>query len=218
MVEPRREQPVVSMDFMFARTGEDQPSDDRPLRTFLVAVDHGTRYVICVPVESKASSSVKVAVDEVARMLTSLGHTNVTLQADSEPSMVQLLKMVEIVRSRQGFATTIEHAVPDSSEHHGVRAERYIGMIRRLGLCLLHTVTSNTKAEIISSNPLYVWAFRHAAFLITRDSVHADGCTSFELVHGRKYAGKIAAFGSVIFAQRVPKPKAKGVFWEKALF
>ena len=217
-VEPRREQPVVSMDFMFARTGEDQPSEDHPLRTFLVAVDHGTRYVICVPVESKASSSVKVAVDEVARMLTSLGYTNVTLRADSEPSMVQLLKMVEIVRSRQGFATTIEHAVPDSSEHHGVRAERYIGMIRRLGLCLLHTVYSNTKVEILSSNPLYVWAFRHAAFLITRYSVHADGCTSFELVHSRKYAGKIAAFGSVIFAQRVPKPKAKGIFWEKALF
>ena len=217
-VEPRREQPVVSMDFMFARTGDDRPTEDHPLRTFLVAVDHGTKYVICVPVESKASSSVRVAVDEVARMLTSLGHSTVTLRADSEPAMIQLLKMVEIVRSRQGFATTIEHAVPDSSEHHGVRAERYIGMIRRLGLCLLHTVKSNTQVETTSSSPLFVWAFRHAAFLLTRYSVHADGCTSFELVHGRKYTGKIAAFGSVIFAQRIPKPKAKGTFWEKALF
>ena len=48
--------------------------------------------------------------------------------------------------------------------------------------------------------------------------MHSDGCASFELVHGRKYEAKLAPFGSTIFAQPIPKPKAKGVAWEKAVF
>ena len=215
---PVREQPVVSMDFMFNRTGDDKPEPEHPMQTHLVVVDQNTKFVLCIPVQSKAAGSLKVAVEEIVKLTSSLGYTKLTLRADSEPAMVQLTNLVKIARSRLGFATTVEFAPPDSSEHQGLRAERYIDIVRKLGLCLLHTVSARTKRTITSAHPLYVWCFRHAAFLLSRFRVHSDGCTSFELVHGRKYEAKLAPFGSTIFAQPIPKPKAKGVAWEKAVF
>ena len=218
VVEPKREIPIVSLDYMFNRTGEAAGDDDRPLTVQLVAVCHTTKYVVCVPLTSKAAEAAKAAVEEVVKMASSLGYEKLVLRADTEPSMEKLCKMICLARTRLGFSTEIEPAVPDSSEHQGVRAERYIDKVRRLGLCLLRTVSAGTKLEIKSSHPLYGWAFRRAAFLLTRFHVHSDGCASFELVHGRKYDSKIAAFGSVVFAQVVPKKKVKGVTWDKAVY
>ncbi|CAE7361129.1 unnamed protein product, partial [Symbiodinium sp. CCMP2456] len=216
-VEPKREIPVISVDWMFNRTGEVE-SEEHPLTTQLVAVCHTTKYVICVPVRSKAAEDNKPAVEELTKMASILGFEKVTLRGDSEPSMRKLLQMVQMARTRLGLATEIELANPDSSEHQGVRAERYIDKVRRLGLCLLHTVSANSKVELKSSHPLYSWAFRHSAFLLTRYHVHSDGVTSFELVHGRKFDAKIAAFGSVVFCQLIPKPKTKGIPWEKCVY
>ena len=150
-------------------------------------------------------------------MASILGYAKVALRGDTEPSRKKLLQMVEMARTRLGLETVIEAAIPDSSEHQGVRAERYTDKVRRLGLCLLHTVAANAKLVIKSSHPLYPWAFRHAAFLSTRYHV-ADGVSSFELVHGRKFDAKIAAFGSTVFCQMLPKPKTKGIPWEKGVY
>ncbi|CAE7696343.1 unnamed protein product [Symbiodinium sp. CCMP2592] len=158
------------------------------------------------------------AVEELVKMASILGFDQVTFRGDSEPSMKKLLQMVQMARTRLGLKTEIEMANPGSSEHQGLRAERYIDKVRRLGLCLLHTVSAKSKVELKSSHPLYQWSFRHAAFLLTRYHVHADGVTSFELVHGRKFDAKIAAFGSVVSCQLLPKPKTKGIPWEKCVY
>ena len=43
--------------------------------------------------------------------------------------------------------------------------------------------------------------------------MHRDGCTSHELVHGRKYDQKLCPFGSAVYAQYLPKNKNKGETW-----
>ena len=167
---------------------------------------------------SKSAEDNKFAVEEIVRMASILGYDKVALRGDTEPSMKKLLQMVVMARTRLGLTTVVEAANPDSSEHQGVRAERYIDKVRRLGLCLLHTVAANANMTIKSSHPLYPWAFRHSAFLLSRYHVHSDGVTSFELVHGRKFDAKIAAFGSTVFCQMLPKPKTKGIPWEKCVY
>ena len=216
-VEPKQEVPTISLDWMFNRTGDNE-SEEHPLTTQLVAVCHSTKYVICVPVRSKSAEDNKFAVEEIVRMASILGYDKVALRGDTEPSMKKLLQMVVMARTRLGLTTVVEAANPDSSEHQGVRAERYIDKVRRLGLCLLHTVAANANMTIKSSHPLYPWAFRHSAFLLSRYHVHSDGVTSFELVHGRKFDAKIAAFGSTVFCQMLPKPKTKGIPWEKCVY
>ena len=55
-VEPKQEVPIISLDWMFNRTGETE-SEEHPMTTQLVAVCHSTKYVVCVPVRSKAAEA-----------------------------------------------------------------------------------------------------------------------------------------------------------------
>ena len=119
-VEPKQEVPIISLDWMFNRTGETE-SEEHPMTTQLVAVCHSTKYVVCVPVRSKAAEDNRPAVEEIVKMASILGYAKVALRGDTEPSMKKLLQMVEMARTRLGLETVIEAANPDSSEHQGVR-------------------------------------------------------------------------------------------------
>ena len=44
--------------------------------------------------------------------------------------------------------------------------------------------------------------------------MHKDGCTSYELVHGKPYHQKLCPFGSVVYAQVLPKVKNEGEPWK----
>ena len=84
-------------------------------------------------VAKKAAEDNKPAVEEIVKMASTLGYVKVALRGDTEPSMKRLLQMVEMARTRLGLETVIEAANRDFSEHQGVRAEWYIGKVRRLG-------------------------------------------------------------------------------------
>ena len=81
-------------------------------------------------------------------------------------------------------------------------------------LFLLETVRQRTGHKVESSDPLFSWAYIHAGFLISRFTVHKDGCTSYELVHGKAYSQKLCPCGSIVYAQVLPKVKNKGEPWK----
>ena len=210
----RREYPTISMDWMFTSTVEG------PLATHLIAVDSQTKFVMAIPVEGKGGKSLNYAAEEVVRVASSLGHGKVTIRHDSEPAMIQLAiaKNIRDTRLRMGLATDTEPVAPESSAHGALRAERYILSVRQLGTCLLKTIEQHTGHKVESTEPLFSWAHRHAAFLISRFSVHSDGCTSFEPLHGRQYDAKLCPFGSLVYAQSLPKPKQKGEPWRPCVW
>ncbi|CAE7315403.1 unnamed protein product, partial [Symbiodinium microadriaticum] len=218
VVEPKRQVNVISLDFTFNRTGESVPHEEHPMTTQLIAVCHATKYVVCVPLESKSPDGAKHAVEEVVKMASTLGYAELVLRADTEPAMKRLCQLVCLARTRLSLSTEIEEAVPTRRSTRESELKGTLIWCVVWELTLLHTVTANTQRAIPSSHPLYSWSFRHAAFLLTRYKVHNDGCTSFEIVHGRKCDSKIAAFGSTVFCQFVPKKKVKGVAWEKAVY
>ena len=84
-----------------------------------------------------------------------------------------------------------------------------------MGNCLLETIRQRTGHKVESKDPLFVWAYVHAGFLISRFAVHQDGCTSHELVHGRPFSQKLCPFGSAVYAQVLPKNKNKGEPWRQ---
>ena len=208
----RREYPTISMDWMFTSTSEG------PLATHLIAVDSQTKFVIAVPVETKGGKSLSYATEEIVRFASSVGHSRVALRYDTEPAMIQLAKSVMDARLRMGLSTSLEPVAPDTAAHGALRAERYIHSVRQLGTCLLKTVEQHTGHKTESTEPLFCWAYRHAAFLISRFAVHDDGCTSFELLHGRLYDAKLCPFGSLVYAQVMPKPKQKGEPWRPCVW
>eukprot|EP00439_Symbiodinium_sp_Y106_P003836 s9589_g1.t1 len=130
------------------------------------------------------------------------------LRYDTEPAMKQLVSSIVAVRAKNNLATELEPVGPDSLAHGALRSERYHQTVRNLGNCLLKTVEQRTGHKAETWGPLHSWAYVHAAFLVTRFHVHRDGCTSHELVHGRKYDQKLCPFGSAVYAQ---PPKAYDV-------
>ena len=207
----------LHVDFMFCKT-EKPNEDDHPLMTFLVAVDEHTNYVVCIPVKSKAAADLGPAVEEITKLATLLGHQDLSVRGDTEPSMTQLLKSISAVRSRLGQSTRIEHAPPESSLHQGLKAERFIQTVRNVGKCLLSFIEEKTGFKVKSSHPLFPWSFRHAAFLYTRFHVLRDGMTPFELATGRPYRGKLVPFGMTVLAQVLPKTKSKAEPWKRCVF
>ena len=56
----------------------------------------------------------------------------------------------------------------------------------------MHALGEKLGIEISTSSPIWTWAMRHAAWVINRFSVTAArGITSFELLNGKLYAGKV---------------------------
>ena len=194
--QPKREHPVISVDFMFTKTD----GQDQPLATHLVCVDSQTKYVHVVALEGKGGNSLKYATKEIVKMTSALGYPRVSLRHDTEPSMKQLAEAVQSSRMKMGLATNLEPVAPEASAHGALHAKRYIDTVRRMGNCLLETLRQRTGHKVESKDPLFTWAFVHAGFLISRFSVHKDGCTSHELVHGRPYVQKLCLFGSAVYA------------------
>ncbi|CAE7784015.1 unnamed protein product [Symbiodinium sp. CCMP2592] len=209
---------VIHFDYMFNKTEAAQGSPEHPMAVHVVMVDEHTNFVQCVPVESKSAEHVRVAVDEAVKMASLLGHTNLTLRGDSEPAMKAFMAAIVQARTRLGLATKVTYAAPDSSLHQGLKAERFIGIVRGLAKTLLRTIEERTGFQVQSGHPVYVWAFRHSAFLYSRFHVQRDGMTAFELVHSRPYAGKLCAFGSSVFSQYLPHAAAKGSGWKRSIF
>ncbi|CAE7202183.1 GIP [Symbiodinium sp. CCMP2592] len=115
-------------------------SPEHPMAVHVVMVDEHTNFVQCVPVESKSAEHVRVAVDEAVKMASLLGHTNLTLRGDSEPAMKAFMAAIVQARTRLGLATKVTYAAPDSSLHQGLKAERFIGIVRGLAKTLLRTI------------------------------------------------------------------------------
>ena len=92
---PKREFPVISLDFMFVKTD----GEDAPLATHLVCVDSQSKYVVAVALAAKGGKTLKHAVEEVVGMLTVLGYAKVILRYDTEPAMKQLVSSIVAVRA-----------------------------------------------------------------------------------------------------------------------
>ena len=214
---PPKEGGVIHLDFIFTKTDVPGEAAD-PLACHMVVVDEQTNFTSCIPVEGKATEHLKSAVDEVVKLAAALEHNHLTIRGDSEPSIKSFLQAVSAARTRLGVATKVELAPPDSKLRHGLKAERFIGIVRDLGNALLATIKESTGFSIRSGHPVFQWAYRHSAFLFPRFHVQQSGQTAFELIHRRSYTGKLCPFGGAVFAQLLPGTPAKGNGWTKGIF
>ena len=87
-------------------------------------------------------------------MMAMLGYYKVALRGEGEPAMKALIKLVTAARLQQGLSTIQQEIAPD--EHQGLRAERYIATVQKLGNCLLATVKEKTGITAEASSPLFI--------------------------------------------------------------
>eukprot|EP00435_Cladocopium_sp_Y103_P011449 s72_g3.t1 len=171
-------------------------------------------YVHCTPVRHK--NQFDVMVRELVSMAQLLGHTDLSLMCDNEPSTRQLLRMAVNTRLAMGLPT--RSTTPPAYSHGNSLVENAVGRIRPLAGSLMHALSLKLGIEISTNSHLWTWAMRHADWLINRFGVTPGrGMTSYELLANKPYGGKICQFGEPVFGYQ--KSAAKGnPRWKRMLF
>ena len=188
-----REIPVLSFDFAFTgkSLGDDQDEDESAKLTTLVLHVSHSGSVGCIPLRGKNDS--KHAVREMVKYLQYLGHGNICLMCDQEPSALAVQSLLQRTWQRMGFRVVIEN--PKVLDHVGnAWAEKSIDRVRSTAGVLIQQLQMNIGHEIPAKHPLFAWAFCHASWIIDRFVTKAN-VTAYELIRGHSYRGKLCQFG-----------------------
>ena len=65
----------------------------------------------------------------------------------------------------------------------------------------MHGVKEGCQMPIKPSSPVFLWAMRHAGWLLTHYRRQGGGSTAYETRTGRKYCGKVAILGERVLAR-----------------
>ena len=206
--------PTISFDYFFTKSdGQAGDSGNPDTITALVVVDSHTGFVSCIPLEGK--SQLDHANREIIKFVQMLGHSEVILHCDNEPSILQLKRLVLKTRQGMGLKTRESSSVAYDKGGNSL-AENAVGRVRALACTLMHHVHGRLGIQLETSSAIWSWALRHSAWLISRFSV-IRGATPYELAFGRTYAGELCEFGEPIFGYVIPTTKATAK-WKRMLF
>ena len=101
-------------------------------------------------------------------------------------------------------------------DHGNALAENAISRVRALACSLMHQLHNRLGIQLSTSNALWSWALRHAAFLVSRFSV-INGATPYELAYGKQFNGTLCEYGEPVYGFIHPGTKATPK-WRRALF
>eukprot|EP00435_Cladocopium_sp_Y103_P067384 s792_g30.t1 len=205
--------PTISFDFFFTKSdGQAGKEGDADSITSLVAVDSHTMFVTAIPLEGK--SQMDHANRELIKFIQMLGHRDIILHCDNEPSILQLKRLVLKTRQAMGLKTRESSTV--AYDKSNSLAENSVGRVRQLACSLMHQLHGRLRTQLPTSSAIWTWALRHAAWLISSFSV-IRGATPHELAFGRTYSGELCEFGEPVFGYSIPSTKATAK-WKRMIF
>ncbi|CAE7310233.1 RE2 [Symbiodinium natans] len=158
---------------------------------------------------------MKSAAVEVVRLCQLLGHTEVELRCDQEPSMLQLQGLAMNARKRLGFKTRIRNPPVGAHQANGC-VEKAVDVIRGLANVMLSMCREKLGVEIPVNHPLFGWSFLHASWTYSRFKVKG-GLTAYERCTGSRYNGKLVPFGEPVYAYVRPSQKGNPR-WSMSMF
>ena len=143
-----RTRSVLSIDFAF--TNRD-PAEAK--LCCLVAHDEHTKWVQAWPVPAKGGAKARnYMATELTRLLSYLGHRQITIRADPEPLCSALADAVRSLRNRVGVQTFLEQTPKE--EHQANFAEGAIERIRQHVGTLLAELEEKLDLKIKTFDPL----------------------------------------------------------------
>ena len=164
-------------------------------------VDSHTGYLGAVPLKSKGQLNIMAR--EVMTFIQNLGHTEVGLYGDNEPTIRSLLRIVLNSRHAMGLRTRLYTTRVRDSAGNSL-AENAIQRVRGLAATVMEYLMKNTGLKLNTNHGLWSWAARHACWMLNRYQA-SKGITSYELVHGKTYDGLVVPFRNPVYAYTKPQ-------------
>ena len=180
-------------------------TDEEDIATVgLVAVDGQSGYPMAVMAPSKGGRDLEYFSRSMVRFAALMRHRRMTLMADQEPSLKDLL--TKVVKARE-HETDVRWTPTGSSASNG-RAERMIQTVRKQTVTMKLCWESRFGIPLLGASCLLPWLFRHAAWILARYHVKVSGRTAYEDVHDTSFRQEILPWGEIVLF-RLPQHKAK---------
>ena len=181
--------PKVYFDYGFFRSRV-----GTPLVPFLVGICGRTGMKFAAVMherQSRLASSVAI----VKKGLHDLGlHGEVTLRADGESALLDLLKAVAETRRPR---TLVERGPRDDGQANG-RAERAVRSVEEITRTLKADLEVRIPNAVDPHSGVFEWLLRHGTDLLNKRQPGADGLTPWQRLRGKVYAGELLQFGAPI--------------------
>ena len=181
-----------------ADTGKPETAD--LFSTTLVIVDRDTGCLRAVAVPTKATGALD---DYLAKCVVGfcdrLALGNVELKSDNEPTIKALKQRAVAIRMKEkGEAVKTfvrEGSVKDSASMGAVESTIRWWQVKARTLRL--DVERRFGKMTTPDDILWLWAVRHASWLMEKHRVRGDGLTSHFAAFGTGYTGEVVPFGEV---------------------
>lgn len=180
-------QPIVQIDFTYIKG-----HGDKTTTPILTAIDIQTGTAMAAMITDK-QTQFKYAQTCLQAFLLECGRTEGILQSDREEYLIALLRST--AKACGNMAVRFSPAY--SSQSNG-SVERYhrtlVGQVRTPK----EQIQQNYNTQIPTDHPLMAWAVRHAAYLINRFLIRADGYTSYQARWGRTHNAALCEYGETV--------------------
>ncbi len=182
--------PLLQADFFYMNRRAER---ERAVGITLVCVTTGATAGCGLPAKSKGI----FVVEFLAAAIAEWGYLDLVLRTDNESSIVAIARAVK--EHRKPHQTLLE-TIPKHSHASLGHAEECNRALEEGTRCIVVNLENHGKI-VVSTDILFAWMIRHAAWLRHRFAVHATGRTSYRELKGRDYSGPIVEFGEVVWAR-----------------
>ena len=220
-VKAEEEVPVIQLDYAYGYTDSRgksvQEVHESQFGITLVAVDSQVGWITALPVVGKGALSLRDATEQICRHLMRIGASQVVVQTDPEPSILQVARSIQECRARRGLKTSLRRTGVGERQSNG-RVEKAISTMRRMAVTLKHALEEKTKMRITGDMQIFPWLTRHAEFLLNHFQVNSGSRrTAYEMIAGHAYRGVMAELGEVVFFYQAKADKAEAK-WQKGVW
>ena len=201
-----RSVPVLVADYCYLRD-----SRDEDLAEVFVGRLYPSRMTIAMVVREKGAND-EDAVETMSKFLIECGVTKMVYKSDQESALKNFVKasvrragatIEESSGDDEVFTAIPEYSAVGESASNG-KAERAIQQVEDLTRTLKSALEARIGARIGSTHPMFAWMVRHAAMILSRFNVNADGRTPYQTLHGKRATDKLIELGEVVYFY-VPK-------------
>ena len=153
---------------------------------------------ICANVVPRKGVGGGFIVKQYDRDVKKLGHHHkILIRSDAEPAIKDLLTKAAEVRAPE---TVLDNTPAGDSKANG-RAERAVQAMEKQTR-VLKIATEENMGKLSVKHPGFTWLVEHAADVLTKFHVGADGMTAHEKIKGRAYSGMMMEFGQAVLNQQ----------------
>ena len=225
------ERAVIQIDYSYLKAdGSHEETAEDAAVVVVTAADRGTGMFIACSVPAK-NFEKNYVVKSLRSFVAQLGHIQVTIRSDGEPSILQINHELrdEINKMRGKDAESKAHS--EQAPRYSAQSMGAVGAAQKTlkgdFLTMRSDLENKIQQKITPAMNIWPWMIRHAAWVRGRFGIKANMRTAYEDAYGSQYTGQILPFGEVVLfkvphsasGRKVGGRQLKGdSSWERGVF